>query len=123
MEDYASASFMLDNAVDVRLACSWRLNAGQSAIIEASFYGTEGGASLRNVEGSFYELQAERFDGTTAEVLADGSDSWGGRAAAAWAVRLAGDPAYDPSADEFVRVAAVIDAIYAGQQHPAPRNH
>ena len=114
VEDYASARFTLDAAVDVRLACSWRLNAGRSAVIEASFYGTEGGASLRNVEGSFFDLQAERFTGTVTESLTETVDEWGGRAAAQWAMRLAEDPTFDSSADRLVRVAEVIDAIYAG---------
>lgn len=113
VEDYASARFRLGDAIDVRLACSWRLNAGRSAVIEASFYGTEGGASLRNVDGSFYDFRAERFTGTTAEVLIDPPDEWGGRAAAAWASQLASDASFDAAADHFVRVAEVIDAIYA----------
>lgn len=113
VEDYASARFRLGDAIDVRLACSWRLNAGRGAVIEASFYGTEGGATLRNVDGSFYDFRAERFTGTTTEILADPPDEWGGRAAAAWALQLARDAAFDPAADHFVRVAEVIDAIYA----------
>jgi hypothetical protein len=48
----------------VRLACSWRLQAGQEAVIAAEFYGTQGGAALRNVGGSFYDFEAARFSGT-----------------------------------------------------------
>ena len=52
------------------LACSWNLPAGQDAVIAASFYGTAGGAELRNVDGSFYDFVAERFRGTARETLA-----------------------------------------------------
>ena len=48
----------------MQLACSWRLPAGRDAVIEAAFYGTGGGAALRNVDGSFYDFGAERFEGT-----------------------------------------------------------
>ena len=111
VEDYASASFRAGSA-DVRLACSWRLHAGREAVIEASFYGTNGGASLRNVDGSFYDFTAERFDGTGTTRLVSPPDDWGGRAAAAWAQQLARSAAYDPAADRFFASAAVLDGIY-----------
>ncbi len=119
VEDYASARFRLANGAAVRLACSWRLQAGQDAVIEASFYGTRGGASLRNVGGSFYDFEATRFHGTTREPLATdsatGSADWGGRAAANWARRLAAGGRFDPGAAGLVRVAQVLDAIYAAE--------
>ena len=111
VEDYASASFRA-GGVDVRLACSWRLHAGREAVIEASVYGTKGGAALRNVGGSFYDFTAERFDGTQATRLVEPPDEWGGRAAAAWATRLARDPSYDASADRLLDSARVLDRIY-----------
>jgi predicted dehydrogenase len=111
VEDYATASFTAGEA-HVRLACSWRLHAGRDAVIGAAFYGTEGGAMLRNVGGSFYDFIAERFDGTAATRLADPPDAWGGRAAAAWAGQLARSPRYDDEAGQFVRSAEVLDRIY-----------
>lgn len=39
-------------------------------------------------------------------------DEWGGRAAVAWAKRLAEDKSFDPEAWNGVRVAEVIDIIY-----------
>ena len=112
VEDYASASFRA-GAVDVRLACSWRLHAGREAVIEAAFYGTKGGAALRNVAGSFYDFTAERFDGTRTTPLVAPPDEWGGRAAAGWAERLARDPSYDAEADRLLDSARVLDRIYA----------
>lgn len=111
VEDYAVARFGAGD-VQVRLACSWRLHAGREAVIEAAFYGTGGGAALRNVAGSFYDFTAERFDGTAATRLADPPDEWGGRAAATWAEQLARSPSFDPAAEQFVRSAQVLDAIY-----------
>jgi predicted dehydrogenase len=111
VEDYAVAHFKAGHA-QVRLACSWRLNAGREAIIEAAFYGTKGGAALRNVGGSFYDFTAERFDGTAVTRLADPPDLWGGRAAVCWAEQLARSPAFDCRAGQFVRCAEVLDLIY-----------
>jgi predicted dehydrogenase len=114
VEDYAVAQLTLASGLVARLACSWRLQAGQEAVIEASLYGTDGGASLHNVGGSFYDFEARRFAGTASERLVSPPDAWGGRAAAAWAEQLAQDRSFDPSADRLVDVAKVLDLIYAG---------
>ncbi len=113
VEDYAVATLDLDGGTSVRLACSWRLHAGQDAVIEASFYGTQGGATLSNVGGSFYDFVAERHRGTAREPLAGPPDDWGGRAAADWARRLAGGARFDPEALHFVAAAEALDRIYA----------
>ena len=113
VEDFAVASFTLAGGTVVRLACSWQANAGREAEIGATFYGTGGGASLRNVGGSFYDFVAERYRGTQTETLAAGPDDWGGRAAADWAQALARSPRFDPAAERLVEVAGVLDRIYA----------
>ena len=112
VEDYAVATLELAGGTAVRLACSWRLQAGCDAIIEASFYGTGGGAALKNVGGSFYDFTAERYRGTAREALASPPDAWGGRAAADWAERLASGQRYDPAAERLVDAARVLDRIY-----------
>jgi predicted dehydrogenase len=112
VEDYAVAQLTLANGLVARLACSWRLQAGQEALIEATFYGDRGGASLRNVGGSFYDFEALRFNGTGSERLVAPPDEWGGRAAAAWAERLAQDRSFDPAAERLVQVAEAIERIY-----------
>jgi predicted dehydrogenase len=112
VEDYAVAAFTA-GGVSVRLACSWRLHAGRDAVIEAAFYGTDGGATLRNVDGSFYDLTAERFEGTATTALAAPGDAWGGRAAVAWVEALAFSKTFDPAAEHFAASARVLDAIYA----------
>lgn len=112
VEDYGVATLTLGNGAVVRIACSWRLQAGCDAVIEAEFFGTEGGASMRNVNGSFYEFTAERFRGTSRELLTEPPDAWGGRAATAWAARLARSATYDPACERLIDVAGVIDRIY-----------
>lgn len=112
VEDYAEASIELATGASVRLVCSWRISAGQDAVISANFYGTEGGAALRNVDGSFYDFVAERYRGTSREVLAEGPDPWGGRAAADWARRLASGARFDPAIDNVAKVAEILDRLY-----------
>jgi predicted dehydrogenase len=114
VEDYAVATLTLGTGAVVRLACSWRLQAGCEAVIGADFYGTEGGAGLRNLDGSFYDFTAERYRGTGRETLAAPPDAWGGRAAADWARRLAAGGRFDPEAERLVEVARVLDRIYGG---------
>jgi predicted dehydrogenase len=114
VEDHAVAQFDLANGCVVRLACSWNLPAGRDAVIEATFHGTQGGAAMRNVDGSFYDFVAERFDGTRSTRLSAPPDDWGGRAAVAWACALAqGHSGFDAEAERFIDVAEVLDAIYA----------
>ncbi|MDB5718599.1 MAG: Gfo/Idh/MocA family oxidoreductase [Sphingomonas bacterium] len=112
VEDYAVATIDLEGGATVRLACSWRLHAGQDAVISAEFYGTNGGAMLRNVGGSFYDFTAERFSGTARETLASPPDAWGGRAAADWARRLAAGERFGTDAERLVDVARLLDRIY-----------
>ena len=112
VEDFASAGLLLGNGTLMRLACSWKLQAGQEAVISAAFYGTEGGAALKNVGGSFYDFTAERYRGTQTETLTSPPDAWGGRAAADWAVRLAAGERFDPAAERLVDVSEALDRIY-----------
>jgi predicted dehydrogenase len=112
VEDYALATIGLDTGTAVQLACSWRLQAGCDAMISAAFYGTQGGAALRNVNGSFYDFVAERYCGTARENLSNPPDEWGGRAAVDWARRLASGQRFDPAAERLVDVAGVLDRIY-----------
>jgi predicted dehydrogenase len=111
-EDFGCATITLASGAVIRLTCSWRLHAGQDAVISAAFYGTEGGAEMRNLNGSFYDFAAERFRGTRRETIATAPDAWGGRAAVHWAHRLAQSRNFDPAAEELVTVAQVLDRIY-----------
>lgn len=110
-EDYAAATLTLDTGAVVRLACSWRLHAGRDAEISAAFHGSEGGAAMRNVEGSFYDFATERFSGALRSRLASPPEAWGGRAAVDWADRLAAGFRFDSACAQLVQVSAVLDRI------------
>jgi predicted dehydrogenase len=112
VEDFALASLGFAGNTVARIACSWNLSAGRDAVIEANVYGTRGGASFRNVDGSFYDFVAERYSGTSSEILAGPPDPWGGRAAVDWARRLRAGERFDPEAERLLDVAAALDAIY-----------
>ena len=88
VEDYATAELELEGGIQAHLACSWNLHAGEDCSIEASFYGTAGGVSLRNVNGSFNEFTVTQFAGTSSRLLAGPPDAWSGRALLDWVRRL-----------------------------------
>jgi predicted dehydrogenase len=112
VEDYAVARLEMSGGAIAEIACSWNLPAGQDAVIAASFYGTAGGAELRNVDGSFYDFVAERFRGTSRETLAGPPEAWGGRALEHWARGLAEGPGFDAEVESAARVSEVVDRIY-----------
>jgi predicted dehydrogenase len=112
LEDHALAELEFVSGATARITCSWRLSAGQDAVIGASFYGTRGALVLRNVGGSFYDFAIEHCEGTRRRTLAEGPDEWGGRAVNSWVRQLADDPGFDGNAVHVQHVADVIDAIY-----------
>ena len=115
VEDYAVATIETAGGTVINVGCSWNLHAGRDANIEITFYGTGGGASLRNVNGSFYDFVAERFHRTETEVL-DTRDAaqaeWGGLATLAWVEQLSAGGSFDAKAEQLITVAEVIDQIY-----------
>tara|TARA_R110002051_G_scaffold4804_4_gene26538 strand:+ start:521 stop:1534 length:1014 start_codon:yes stop_codon:yes gene_type:complete len=114
IEDYASISFLTETNININLKCSWHLPAGKDAEIHASFYGTKGGLAFKNVEGSFYDFTAEKYNGTQTEVLVTPPDSWGGRAGVVWADDILNGKGYDATtAEELIKTATLIDRIYA----------
>lgn len=112
-EDLALVTLRTEGGAVIRLACSWRLPAGRPAVISAEFYGDRGGAAVRNVDGSFHDLEALAFSGPNSRILAAPPDPWGGRAAVAWAAALTRDRGYDPEVESVAAVAGVLDRIYA----------
>lgn len=118
VEDYAVARLDLaageggSHEAVVELACSWNLHAGRDAVIELELWGTEGGAAVKNVGGSFFDFEAEAYEGTTRRTLASPPDDWTGRALEAWAEQLARNPHYDPEIESTITVAEVVDRIY-----------
>jgi predicted dehydrogenase len=112
VEEFAVAQLELGGGALVRLACSWHLSVGRDCLFEASFYGSDGAVSVRNVDGSFYDFRADLARGRVREPLSEGPDDWGGRALVEWARRLGRGDGFDSGAESYVRVAEVLDAIY-----------
>lgn len=113
VEDFASVSMISDKDTLINLECSWHVSAGQDAVIEAKFYGTNGGAAFKNINGSFYDFKAEKYHGTQTETLVTPPDEWSGRAGVVWAEDLLSGKTYDrKSAEEFIKTAEIIDHIY-----------
>jgi predicted dehydrogenase len=98
---------------DVRIACSWNLHAGEDATIEATFLGSEGSVRVANVGGSFYDFRCELLRGSSRRALVEPPDGWPGRAAVAWARRVAAGAGFDAAQGaELVRVAEILDRVY-----------
>ena len=112
IEDYASARLELESGAIITVACSWKSHAGQPAVIEATFFGTNGGATLRNIDGSFTEFRAERFTGTSRQLLVEPPDPWGGGAIVAWAHQLRESFKFNRAILDHERVARILDRIY-----------
>ena len=112
VEDFAIATLQLESGATVRLGCSWHASVGRDAVIEATVHGSKGGASVRNVGGSFFEFQTKRFRGRSETVIDEPPDGWFGRAAVNWAQRLARGERYDAGIESTVAVAAALDRIY-----------
>jgi predicted dehydrogenase len=112
VEDYAAAQIETAAGTILNMQCSWRLSVGQDCIIAAEFFGSRGGVAFRNVNGSFYDFVAERYEGTKRIPLVSPPDDWPGRAALEWVKRLQADEHFDIRNDELVRVAEVLEAIY-----------
>jgi predicted dehydrogenase len=112
VENFATGELELSNGVHARIACSWNLNAGADAVIEATFYGTEAAARMRNENGSFFDLSGELLKGTEREMLASAPDDWGGRAAAEWVGKLAAGESFAGSTTGLLETSRVLDRLY-----------
>ncbi|GFE91359.1 Gfo/Idh/MocA family protein [Steroidobacter agaridevorans] len=112
LEDLAYAEFIQANGAIVRLCCSWYAHIGQPAQIRMEIAGTRGGASWRNVDGSFYDFDVHLFHGTEREQLGTSRDDWGTRALRAWLRQLHVSKRFDAEAENIVRSAALIEEVY-----------
>jgi predicted dehydrogenase len=113
VEDYAVAQMLIKGSIAVQLACSWNLAAGVDAAIEVSFYGTKGGVSFKNINGSFYDFITERFDGTSRTAISSAGDQWGGKAGVNWAEELARNGnRFNAEALQYIKSAEILDLIY-----------
>lgn len=113
VEDYATAMLQAEDGTVINLQCSWNISAGKEAEIKAVFFGTQGGAAFKNVDGSFYDFKAEKYNGTQTHTLVSPPDKWGGKAGLVWADAVLNGNKFDPvSAEEHLKLAEIIDRIY-----------
>jgi predicted dehydrogenase len=113
VEDYASAQIKVRGGPVIRLVCSWRAPAGCDAEIGATFFGTNGGARLFNLDHSFYRFGAEHLLKERRRVaLGVPEEEWGGGAISDWAEKIAVSPEFDVEAEEYETTAEVLDRIY-----------
>lgn len=113
VEDFATSVIDMSSGGSMTLSCSWFLHAGRDAVVEATFYGTDGAVSLSNVGGSFHDFEAAVLRTTDREVIAAPPDAWGGRAVVEWATALAaGSAGNDTELDRLLTTAQLIDGIY-----------
>ncbi len=112
VEDHAMVTLNTSSGCTIQLNCSWNLPAGKEAELFCNIYGTDGGLSFRNINGSFYDFEALRFRGIQTERLFGGADDWGGRAIAEWCTRLSAGEGFNSEVERVVQVAELIDEIY-----------
>ncbi|MFL6763037.1 MAG: Gfo/Idh/MocA family protein [Sphingomicrobium sp.] len=112
VEDYAVGELRLANGVNVRIACSWNLSAGRDAVIEATCYGTGGGARMWNENGSFFDFSADLLRGRERLHIASPPDDWGGRAAAEWVRKVAAGERFASSTTGLLETACALDRLY-----------
>lgn len=111
-EDFVLADIDYASGQHVHLSCSWRASVGRGAIIGCRIFGTEGGAELRNVNGSFYDFEIAQNRGAESELLGSPPDPWPGRALLEWAGRLRDGAGSGDDLDSLATTAGVIDEIY-----------
>lgn len=112
VEDFAEAQLKTSTGISVRLACSWKLSVGKDAEIYFKVYGTEGGASFHNVNGSFYDFQTDLYTQNSSETLVHPPDDWGGRAIQHWAQQLGKNNIFNSDSYELIKSAAILEDIY-----------
>lgn len=112
VEDFACMELRATSASRVRIVCSWNAHAGADASIGFELFGTQAGATWRNVGGSFYDFELDVCRGTSRERIGSHPDEWGGRGLLEWAQRLSMDSSFDPAALDIVQGARLVEAVY-----------
>jgi predicted dehydrogenase len=113
VEDYAVCHLTANTGLVAQISCSWNTHIGKDSVIEFNFYGSKGGATFRNVNGSYYDFKSEFYKGTRRQVLSLPPDEWGGKAAVQWATMLANKNEYRSEAEAYLKTAKILDRIYS----------
>ncbi len=114
-EDYVMSQLTFSGGLVTQLCCSWSAHTGKEAIIEFNFYGTKGGATFRNVNGSQFDFKGEYYKGTKRQVLSLPPDEWYGKSAVQWATLLANKNEYRWEVESYLKTANTLDRIYKSQ--------
>lgn len=113
VEDFAEARIELETGTIIKIASSWKISAGCNAVINWTFYGTNGTICIKNVNGSFYDFITEKYNGTSRIVLNRSPQDWGGVAIREWAKNLYKKNYFDREIEHVYEVASIIDSIYS----------
>ncbi len=111
IDDFAKASVRLGGAAGT-IAASWNAHAGADCEVRVSLFGTDAGAEMRNIDGSFYDFTAARHDGRERTELTREGDAWLGRGIVEWCGSLASSARFDPEIEHSIAVAQAVDAVY-----------
>ena len=111
-EDFVMAQIDYASGQHVHMSCSWRASAGCGAIIGCRIFGTDGGAEIRNVNGSFYDFEVALNHGAESTLLGAPPDAWPGRALIDWTNRVRSGDGWDAEVAHVATTAEVIDRIY-----------
>lgn len=112
VEDFAEAQLKTSTGISIHLACSWKLSVGKDAQISLKIYGTEGGVSFHNVNGSFYDFQTDIYTQNSLQTVVSPPDDWGGRAIQRWGRQLAKGNRFNPENYELIKSAGLLEEIY-----------
>lgn len=112
VENFSEAQLKSSTGISIRMACSWKLSVGKDAEIYLKIFGTEGGASFHNVNGSFYDFQADIFSQNSTQTIVGPPDDWGGRAIENWALQLGKNNKFNHDNYELIKGASLLEDIY-----------
>lgn len=121
VEDFARVAFGIGDSMSAHVECSWRLHAGQDAVIAIDVYGTDAALRFSNIGGSFYDMALDLCEGTTVRRLVHPPDAWGGREIVEWVRTLTPEPAFDPAITHTIDVATVLDEAYSSARARRPQ--
>lgn len=112
VEDFAEAQLMTASNISIRLACSWKHAVGKDAAISLKINGTKGGLEFQNINGSFYDFKAEKYDQNKTETLFSDQDAWEGRTLCRWVDNIQQGRGFDPESYGLVKSAEILEEIY-----------
>ena len=112
VEDFAEAQLKTSTGISIHMACSWKLSVGKDADIYLKIYGTKGGVSFHNVNGSFYDFQTDILIQNSSKTIISPPDDWEGNAIQQWVRELASNNQFSVENYELIKSATLLEEIY-----------